>query len=203
MKIDKDLFYEAYRSQFGRIRSSDKVKQINRIIQFIENDNNVNGVVGGNIKYVAYILATIKHETGDTYKPLREWGRGVGRKYGRKDSHTGKRYYGRGYVQITWDWNYKKLSDELQKAHPMHYAAFGPYFLYYNPDLALQADIAYDILSLGMSQGLFTGKALWKYLAGDKRDYYGARRIVNGLDRASKIANYAVKFEQILKHSIK
>ena len=56
----------------------------------------------------AYVLATAYHETAHTMKPVREYG---GETYLKK-----KKYYpyvGMGYVQLTWDYNYKKASDKL------------------------------------------------------------------------------------------
>jgi hypothetical protein len=73
--------------------------------------------------------------------------------------------------------------------------------LLYEPALALRPDVAYRIMSLGMRQGVFTGKKLGDYIHGAKADYVNARRIINGLDRAQKIASYATRLEKILRRS--
>jgi len=54
-------------------------------------------------RWLAYMLATAKHETAHTMKPIEEYGHGAGRDYGRPDPQTGKAYYGRGYGQLTWE----------------------------------------------------------------------------------------------------
>jgi putative chitinase len=71
-----------------------------------------------------------------------------------------------------------------------------------HPELALDPKIAYRIMSDGMRHGSFTGKKLSDYIHGTTADYYGARRIINGTDRAELIAGYASKLEAILKGSI-
>jgi putative chitinase len=62
------------------------------------------------LRWLAYILATTYHETAETMQPIREYGRGKGRKYGEPDSVTEQTYYGRGYVQLTWRYNYAAMS---------------------------------------------------------------------------------------------
>lgn len=130
----------------------------------------------------AYILATIKHETAETYLPISEIGKGAGRVYGKADIKTGKRYYGRGYVQLTWIYNYATMSRKLGVD------------LINNPDLALQPETAWRILETGMNQGLFTGHKLSDYITSSKRDFYNSRKVINGLDRASLISRYAAAF---------
>ena len=60
-----------------------------------------------------------------------------------------------------------------------------------NPDRALESCIAAKVLVLGCKEGWFTGKKLSDYINGSTTDYTNARRIVNGLDKASLIAGYA------------
>ena len=43
------------------------------------------------------------------------------------------------------------------------------------------------------------GKTLADYITLTKSDFHGARRIVNGTDKADLIAGYAVKFDALLK----
>lgn len=138
------------------------------------------------LRRLAYMLATTYHETAKTMQPIREYGLGKGRAYG-KPERNGKVYYGRGFVQLTWGYNYKKMSDLLGID------------LYGNPDLALDADIATQILFEGMltatsAKGDFTGKCLEQYFNDTKEDWVQARRIINGMDQAERIANYGKMF---------
>ena len=74
-----------------------------------------------NIRYAAYMLATVKHECADIWHPIEEFGKGKGRPYGVPvtvtDDRSGKQYtntyYGRGYVQLTWQKNYQRLGNVL------------------------------------------------------------------------------------------
>jgi len=50
-----------------------------------------------------------------------------------------------------------------------------------------------------MKEGWFTGKSLEDYITLYKSDYTGARRIVNGTDRAKLIAGHAVEYDAALK----
>ena len=59
----------------------------------------------------------------------------------------------------------------------------------------MQPTVAALVLVRGCSEGWFTGKRLADYLPGD---YVGARRVVNGTDKAAQIATYAAAFEQAL-----
>lgn len=142
-------------------------------------------------RHRAYILATAWHETGPASSPLhmtprREiWGPtpAQSRYEGRADLGNtvlgdGKRYMGRGYVQITGRTNYRKASILTGKD------------LIANPDLALEPDIAAKIIVHGMVNGWFTGKKMADYTS-----YKDMRRVVNGTDRADIIAGYAEKFE--------
>lgn len=129
----------------------------------------------------AYILATAWHETGQTLQPVREIGQGRGRAYGRPGRHQGQIAYGRGYVQLTWDDNYAKVDRELKLGGR----------LLANYDLALQPGLAYQILARGMARGWFTGQRLDDYINARGCDFRGARRIVNGQDRAALIAGQA------------
>src|SRR5258708_1670261 len=58
--------------------------------------------------FLAYMLATVFHETDATMQPIAEYGKGHGQPYGIVQPN-GQRYYGRGYVQLTWPNNYKAM----------------------------------------------------------------------------------------------
>lgn len=144
----------------------------------------------------AYVLATIFHETNTTFEPVIEgyWIKQnrVSVLYnfyvnnyphnlatifpnGRDEPH----YEGRGYVQLTHNYNYNKFGEMLGID------------LFGNPDIAMQPEIAWKILELGMSKGLFTGKKLSDYFNDNRTNFYRARKIINGMDRAQDIANIA------------
>ncbi|HSS55488.1 MAG TPA: hypothetical protein VLK79_12650, partial [Gaiellales bacterium] len=99
-------------------------------------------------------------------------------------------WYGRGLVQLTWEDNYQKQDDKL---------ALGGALLR-NPDMALDPELATVILLEGMADGDFTGKRLGQYFTAELTDWYNARRIVNGTDKAQDIAAYAEKFHNALGH---
>ena len=133
---------------------------------------------------LAYVLATTYHETAHTMKPVRE--------YGGETYLKSKKYYpyvGMGYVQLTWDYNYKKASSKL-----------GVDFMK-NPRLLLEPKYAVKILLVGMKEGWFTGKKLSDYITLQKSDYLNARRIINGVDRAKDISDLAIAYENDLKLS--
>lgn len=139
-------------------------------------------------RWIAYALATTYHETAHTMQPVPENGRGAGKAYG--VIINGKVYYGRGYVQLTWIDNYRKIGDLLKVD------------LVGNPELALSPPIAAQILCEGMDHGLFTGKKLADFFNGTKTDWENARRIINGLDRAALIAGYAQHFYAAMKDTV-
>lgn len=142
----------------------------------------------------AYVLATAWHETGQ-FKFMKEiWGPTAAQKRyeGRKDlgnttKGDGKKFLGRGFVQITGRRNYadwgKRLGLDLLK----------------EPQLAEKPEIAVRILVQGMKFGTFTGKNLGDYVTLQASEFAGARRIVNGTDRADLIAGYARQFDKLLK----
>jgi len=176
-------FYDAVRAPvFGGKLSQSQVDGMGFLLSAMEKAH-------WPIAHAAYGLATAFHETARTMLPIAEYGKGKGKAYGVPDKKTGQTYYGRGYVQLTWLFNYEKAQDELGQP------------LVSNPDLAMRADIAADVMVRGMQEGWFTGKANRAYLDKAPPDYVNARRIINGTDKAALIAGYATKFEAALKAS--
>lgn len=141
--------------------------------------------------WTAYALATAFHETAGTMQPIREYGRGKGRKYGVVGKH-GQVAYGRGYVQLTWDFNYERADRELGLGGK----------LLANFDLALDKAIAAQIMTRGMAEAWFTGKGNDHYLPTNgpatRAQFKEARRIINGVDKADLIAGYALSFQSAL-----
>lgn len=148
----------------------------------------------GDYNKLAYILATARHES--RLKPVRECFAqtderarlcvaGNHRPYAVvKNGHV---YYGRGFVQLTWENNYRKMGQKLGID------------LVNNPDKALLNKVAAEVLVKGMMDGDFTGKGLNSYINGSVVDFRNARRTVNGTDRADLIAGYANDMAPYLK----
>lgn len=192
MKIDRQKFFAAYEAAYGAIAKPEWKAGLDALLGAAEGDPQIT-----DLRWLAYMLATVKHECAGHWLPIEEFGKGQGRPYGKPvtvTDSTGKQftnvYYGRGYVQLTWKDNYATMGTQLGNR------------LVYEPQLALDPVIAYKIMSLGMRKGMFTGVGLSKYINGDKCDYFNARRIINGTDAAQKIADYATKLEAILNGSV-
>ena len=200
--FNREKFFAAYRATFGALTSA-QVSGLESLLEAMELDQNIS-----NVKHFAYMLATVKHETANKFHPITEYGsesyfnrydpiladtatrRATAKANGNTVRGDGFKYRGRGYVQITWKNNYKKLGDALG------------YDLADLPDEALNPLVAYKIMSYGMRKGIFTGKKLTDYLTDTTTNYREARRIINGLDRADTIAGYAEKFETVLKAAL-
>ncbi|MGV4792523.1 hypothetical protein [Rhizobium sp. F40D2] len=157
-------------------------------------------------RWLAYILATAYHETAYTMQPVREtlaqsdaraveiletafaagrlsW---VKTPYWRPDE-DGRSWLGRGLVQLTHKRNYEAMS------------TLTGIDLIADPDRAMEMDAAVKILIDGMLQGSFTGHKLADHLNAATEDWVNARRIVNGTDRAEKLAAYAMAFHAAMR----
>lgn len=149
---------------------------------------------------IAYILATAHHES-DKFKSYREYGDEnyfkkmydiegsrprKARELGNINVGDGAKYAGRGAVQITGRTNYQKQGKKLGLDLENH------------PELTERDDIAARILVRGMMDGDFTGKKLDHYFTIETYDFWGARRMINGTDKADLIAGYAEHYLQAL-----
>ena len=177
MKFNRDIFKSKYEKAFGTAVLStlllllDKIEQDGRLIP--------------DLRKIAYVLATIKWETANTFAPIKERRAKPGTAVRTlQDKYWSSGYYGRGYIQLTFRKNY---------------AVFG---IENTPDKALEADTAYEIASKGMAEGLFTGKKLGDYFNTNSEDFIGARKIINGTDKASEIALIARKIQACLSLSL-
>jgi putative chitinase len=167
--MDRKAVFDAARAQCGAL-GQDQVDGIDSLLSAWD-------AAYGSAQplWLAYVLATVQHETARRFVPVCELGRGAGMAYGTT-------YFGRGYCQLTWLANYALFGNLLKLD------------LVQNPDLALQTPVALQILFRGMVEGHFTGRKLADYLDTTKRDWLNARRIVNGTDRAWLIASYAKRY---------
>ncbi|GEP09792.1 hypothetical protein [Methylobacterium gnaphalii] len=186
--LDRAAFYKAVRSApFGKGLSS---KQVAGMEAILDAAPSLLGTTS-----LGYSLATTFHETARTMQPIEEYGRGRGKKYG----PTG--FWGRGFVQLTWDYNYRKATLRLRELKIISEAED----LVKTPALAMRLDVAAAILFYGMIEGWFTGKKLADYFSGGRYDAVGARHIINGTDDDDLIAAYCGHFVDALRaaeHSV-
>jgi hypothetical protein len=199
VKLNHTTFFNGYRNIYGKLNQT-QVSGLDNLLTAIELDADVS-----DLRWAAYMLATVKHECADTYQPITErgaksyfdkyeTGTALGKRLGNTVKGDGYLYRGRGYVQITGRFNYQTLGTKLSLT--------GDDDLVLHPDNALHPGVAYRILSYGMRHGTFTGKKLADYINAKGADYRQARRIINGLDKADLIQGYATNFEAVLTSSL-
>jgi predicted chitinase len=202
MSFNKKIFFnEVRKSLFNGKLSQSQVDNMTTLLNIWNDDYSENP-----LEYLAYCLGTAFHEVGSKMEPVREgfkdtdqaaiqhvvrmYRRGrIKKNYARKNPKTGHSYFGRGIVQLTHAFNYRKATKKL-----------GIDF-YNHPEKALEVGNSAHILFRGCIEGWFTGKKLGDYIKGKKKNYRQARRIVNGMDKASLISGYAQDFERALKKS--
>lgn len=200
MPIDRKVFFDRVRvSLFAGKLLMNRVGGLTHLLDAWEMRH-----AGQDLRWLAYALATAYHETGFTMQPVSEQGGTVYLSYmydpqspnpkrvalakanGNINPGDGVRYCGRGYVQLTWANNYKRLGDLIGIDLLGH------------PERALEPEIAARILFEGMIGGWFSGVGLGRYFNTKSTDWKNARRIINGLDCADKIAGYAKAFYSAL-----
>lgn len=178
--MNKTVFFEYVRKlPFGGRLTPDNVEGLNKILDYRASKYPTMPDV-----QLAYILATVFHETAGTMQPIKERG---GETYLRSKKYYP--WYGRGLIQITWKENYAKYGIK-------------------NPDDALTWPVALRVLFDGMVTGKFTGKKLSDYFNPNKEDPIWARSIVNGKrkgeplpDKANLIRDYYNAFGHALAAS--
>jgi len=198
MLIDRKRFFDDYRVYFSPTLTQKQVDGYDAIFDHYEHlDLNEN-------RWLAYILATVYHETGRRMEPVREgfcstdeasikvvtdlYNRGKIRQNYAVLHPNGNSYFGRGLVQITWADNYKKLGNAL---------GIGT-LLYDDPSLALDLTMSVKILFKGMISGLFTSHSLDDFFNATTTDWLHARKIINRMDKADEVADYAKHFHKCL-----
>ena len=192
--LDKpQSFFDSVRQSgvLGGALKPDQVKGLEAVLAAAK-------AAGWPLAFTAYALATACHETNCTMQPVREaywlsegWRRTNLRYYP---------FYGRGYVQLTWKANYDRADRELGLGGRLSG----------NLDLAMDPDVAAKIMVRGMQEGWFCGDksgrrhALARHVPADGaaasvEQFTSARRIINGTDKAQKIAGEALKFQAALQ----
>lgn len=148
---------------------------------------------------LAYILATDWHEGNKTMQPIKEIGsnayfvkkywdnKKIAKELGNLSAQDAVNYCGKGKPQLTGRSNYAKMGKTLG------------YDLVKNPDLMFDLKIATEVMFEGMLTGRsfkgdFTGRQLENYFNKTNNDPIGARRVVNGTDKAKLIAEYHYNF---------
>lgn len=210
LKFDRQKFFDAYRKEFGKLNQS-QAEGLEQLLGFIEADKEM-----CDVRWIAYMLATVFHECKlpptwkPVWKPVEEADKGRSQKthvvkgkvlpwYGSPKTikcdgvdytHI---FYGRGYVQLTHGENYQKVGASIGLGCE----------LVKDPARALEPEIGYKIMSQCMRTGeaYANGFTLGQFLNGEKIDYEGARKIINGTDKKKLIAGYAVKFQGVLELS--
>lgn len=171
--MNRDYFFNRIRDAvFGGKMTQSQVDGVTKILNY--RDSTYPKMSDDEL---AYLLATVTWETAFKMQPVREMG---GERYLRS-----KKYYpwvGEGLVQVTW------------KENAVKFGAKKPGDLMTWP-ISLRA--AFE----GMTKGMFTGKKLADYIGGGRVDYVGARRIINGTDRAKLIAGYARSYQNAFKQA--
>lgn len=198
--INREFFFDQSRSDLfsGSLKKS-QVDGLNFILDAWEAKH-----AKKDDRWLAYVLATTHHETDRKIQPIHEYG---GSKYwfrmydrdgdyparaatlGNTEAGDGVKFHGRGFVQLTGRRNYKDMSTRIGVD------------MIADPDAALEPVNAAQIILIGMERGTFTGKKLADYFDGAKQDWKGARRIVNGQDKADLIAGIARKYYAAISYT--
>jgi len=175
MPIDRDVFFSKVRQKpFAGSLTQQQVDGLNAILDAWEDGWEPSN---SDLRYLANPLAQSAHETGMKMWPIEEYGKGGNASYAKPDPTTGKAYYGRGLIQLTWADNYKKADSRMGWKNNTS--------CYWAPELQLTLEYASPTMFVGMNEGWFrssggTPNNLAKYFSGTKNDVFEAREIING-----------------------
>jgi len=197
LAVDKAKFFSDFEARTGLRLTADRRRALEFLLDALGKDAGFTM-----IRELAYVLATIRWETAHTFAPIKEsrFSRAKNpREWENQDRYWRTGFYGRGYVQITWEDNYRRAGQRLEGAQFKVGRAtlnVDKDTFINDPDLVLQPPIAYAIASRGMREGWFTSKKLGDYIKeGVAPDYGNASRIINGPDHAPDIAAIADNFD--------
>jgi len=187
MRFDREVFFDNVRNElFGGALSQQQVDGQNVLLACWEYE--ATGTPMTDIRWLAYVLSTVYHETATRCWPVTE--------YGSADYLQSKPYWpyiGRGYVQLTWEDNYRKMASILGLIEDRDLVA--------HPEVALDSLIGARILFRGMAEGLFTGAKLGQFFSETEDNPIDARTIINGHDCDELIAAYHDTFLAALQAS--
>ena len=203
--VDRPSFFARVRLKPFRGRLTQRqVEGLNAILDGWRERTGDEGAETGR-RELAYVLATAFHETAATMQPVREtlakadaeairrleaafasgMLRTVKTPYWRRDGE-GRSWFGRGLVQLTHRRNYETMSEVTGID------------LVADPGRAMEMNVSVAILIEGMRRGSFTGHRLDDYFGPGRQDWTGARKIINGMDRAELVAAHAREFARAL-----
>lgn len=207
--MNRDTFFASVRaSVFAGSLKQSQVDGLNAILDEA-------GRRGTALKHLAYILATIAHETGGKMQPVEEvlaysakrltqvWPKrfpnlAAAQPYAHNPKKLANNVYGGRLGNAGPDdgWRYRGRG-LAQITGRANYIKFG---IEATPDDALKMSVALRIAFDGMTKGVFTGKKLEDYITPTLADYYSARAIVNDDVKANgaSIAAKAKAFEAAL-----
>lgn len=202
LQIDKPTFY-AYvrRAPFGGRLTQQQVDGIDQLLDAWNRHGTEN------MSQLAYVLAGVHHETGGRMVPVREgfastdqgarnavaslFRQGkITRNYA--EPVNGVSYYGRGRIQNTHLENYQRLQDRFK----MPFVS--------DPDILIRDGEADAVVTvIGHIEGIWTKGAhkLRDYFGPGYDNPVGARRIVNGTDKAQLITTYYEAFLSALREA--
>jgi hypothetical protein len=205
MSINRDFFFDHTRGSLfeGSLRPS----QLNGMIAILDKWEAESPK--DDDRWLAYMLGTAHHETGRTMQPVREtfaatdddaikrleraWVAGklkwVNTPYWRRDA-DGKSWLGRGFVQLTHKANYETLGAAINVD------------LTTDPDQAMDLDTALKVMFFGMRSGLFISAKLSDFFNTSKENWVQARKIINGLESADPVANYAKTYYAAISYTV-
>jgi predicted chitinase len=214
--MNRIVFYNALRSSnmlFGQVLSSKQVEAMDALVDVSDQE-------GLEIRGLAYVFASIYHETGTLMFPIKETVKRTHKDKNPKDSVVIARldrawangqlpwvkepywregWFGRGGIQLTHKDNYGKMGRALGLN------------LIGQPEMALDPYISAQIAIIGCRDGMFTGRRLDQFFNDKTDNAPGARRIVNGREGRvgpdgfttldHKIAGYHNEFLRALREA--
>ncbi len=177
--VNRKFFFETVRNRlFGGKLSPKQVTGMTAILDYWETN-----YAAYDLRWLAYALGTVHLETNRSFEAVEEgYYLGAAAAARHQRSLRYYPYYGRGLVQLTWKSGYQIMGE-----------IFGVN-LVAHPEKALDLDLSIKIMFHGMINGNFTKKKFSDYFNGKKEDWRNARRIINWLDKAEIIADFAKKY---------
>lgn len=210
MFVNEEKFWDGFRVWYkthgGRHLTQNVVDNVNYLLNVWDKEYATKGY---DWRFFVSVMTQIGHETGWTFAPIFERGpRSYFNKYdpqynpekarvlGNTQYGDGYRYRGAGHIQNTGRRNARVASQKLKEE-------FGLVVdLEASPEKRLDPLVSAHSAFLGCIQGWWTGRKLSHYITDEKTDYYNARRVVNGVDKARAIASMSRELHRIVRDSL-